>query len=55
MAAKVCVSVHRDKGKEATQGSFRQGRSKGKHTLNVGLAAGRKTTHYPEDLAVRMN
>lgn len=32
MADKVCVSVHRDKGKEATQGSFQQGRTKDKHT-----------------------
>lgn len=35
MADKVCVSVHRDKGKEAAQGSFQQGETKGKHTQEI--------------------
>lgn len=32
MAGKVCVSVHRDRGKEVTQRSFQQGRTEDKHT-----------------------
>lgn len=35
MADKVFVSVHRDKGKEGTQGNGRRGRTKDKHTGNL--------------------
>lgn len=35
MADKVFVSVHRDKGKEGTQGNSRHGRTKDKHTGNL--------------------
>lgn len=37
MADKVCVVVQRDKGKEATQGSFQQARTKDKHTGSLAL------------------
>lgn len=37
MTDKVFVSVHRDKGKEGTQGNSRHGRAKDKHTGNLVL------------------